>query len=146
MAPGGRPPRARRPGGPAYRPRLGLFDWRRFSLERVFADASDPIEHPAYLMLALAQTLAFALAVFARLLADPLLANRPAARRALSRAATIGGLLAAVGLVILLFRWQPVPFLSKRLWFHLWCVGVLAALAWALVSARRHGVRGTVTA
>jgi hypothetical protein len=77
---------------------------------------------------------------------DSLLADRPAARHALCRAATIGGFLAAIGLVILLFRWQPVPFLSKRLWFHLWCVGAIAAVAWALVTARRHGARGTVTA
>ena len=125
---------------------MGPFDWRRFSPAHWFADAPEPIDHPAYAVLAVAQTLAFAVAVFAHLVADPLLADRPAARRALFRAATVVGFLAAVGLVLLLFRWQPVPFLSKRLWLYLWWVGVVVSVARAYVAARRRGARGTVAA
>ena len=125
---------------------MGPFDWRRLSPEHWFADAPEPMEHPAYLVLALIQTLAFALACFARLVADPLLADRPAARQTVSRAATIVGLLAAVGLVLLLFRWQPVPFLSKRLWLYLWWAVVILVLGRAVVATRWRGDRSTVAA
>ena len=121
---------------------MGPFDWRRLSAEHWFAEASEPIDHPAYVALAAVQGLVFAVAVFASLVADPLLAERPAARHAIGRAATVAGLLAAVGLVVLLFRWQPVPFFSKRIWLYLWWLGVAAALGWAALAARRRGSRG----
>ena len=38
--------------------------------------------------------------------------------------------LSAVGLLLLLFRWQIVPFFSKRLWMILWFVGVLGGIAY----------------
>ena len=125
---------------------MGPFDWRRLSPEHWFADAPVPIDHPAYVVLAIAQTLVFAAAIVARLVADLLLADRPVARRALSRAATVAGLLAAIGLVLLLFRWQPVPFFSKRIWLYLWWVAVATALGRAALTARRPSSRGTVTA
>ena len=135
--------------GPSDRrivPAMGPFDWRRLSPEHWLADVVEPIDHPAYLVLAVVQTLAFAASVAAHLLAEPLLADRPAARRILARAATVAGVLAAVGLVVLLFRWQPVPFFSKRIWLYLWWVGVAVAAGRAAWGARRRGSRGTVTA
>ena len=125
---------------------MGPFDWRRLSPEHWLADVPEPIDHPAYFMLAVVLTLVFAASVIARLVADPLLADRPAARQAVARAAAVAGLLAAVGLVLLLFRWQPVPFFSKRIWLYLWWVAVAAALARAAFAARRRGSPGTVTA
>ena len=125
---------------------MGPFDWRRLSPEHWLADAPEPIDHPAYLVLAVVLTLVFAASVFARLVADPLLADQPAARQAVSIAATVAGLLAAVGLVLLLFRWQPVPFFSKRIWLYLWWVCVAVASIRAAVAARGRRARGTVTA
>ena len=125
---------------------MGPFDWRRLSPEHWLADTVEPIDHPAYLVLAVVQTLVFAASVAAHLLAEPLLADRPVARRAVARAATVAGVLAAVGLVVLLFRWQPVPFFSKRIWLYLWWVGVLVAAGRVAWGAGRRGSRGTVTA
>ncbi|MDP8923844.1 MAG: hypothetical protein M3O34_13305, partial [Chloroflexota bacterium] len=115
---------------------MGPFDWRRLSPEHWFADVPEPIDHPLYVVLAAVQTLVFAAAVFACLVADPLLADRPATRRAVGRAAAVAAVLAAVGLVLLLFRWHPVPFFSKRLWLYLWWLGVAAAVGWAALRAR----------
>ena len=137
---------SRRPERLAYSLAMGPFDWRRLSPEHWFFGTPEPIDHPLYVVLAAMQTLAFAAAAVARLLADPLLADRPAARRALCRAATVAGLLAAVGLVLLLFRWQPMPFFSKRLWLYVWWVGVAAAVTWAALAARRRGAPDTVAA
>ena len=125
---------------------MGLFDWRRLSPEHWLADTVEPIDHPAYLVLAVVQTLVFAASVGVHLLAEPLLADRPAVRRIVARVATVAGVLAAVGLVVLLVRWQPVPFLSKRIWLYLWWVGVAVAAGRATWGARRRVSHGTVTA
>lgn len=125
---------------------MGLFDWRRLTPEHWFVDLTDPMDHPLYAVLALTQSLVFALAVFASLVAEPLLAGRPAARRAISRAATIAGFLAAIGLVILMFRWLLVPYFTKRIWLYLWWVGVAAAVAWGAYGARRRATRDTLAA
>lgn len=125
---------------------MGLFDWRRLSPEHWLAENPDPIDHPMYVVLAVVQTLVFAAAVVARLVADPLLADRPAVHHSLSRVAAVAGILAAIGLVLLLFRWQPVPFLSKRVWLYLWWIGVAVAAGWATFSARRHSPGRSVPA
>ncbi len=125
---------------------MGPFDWRRLTPEHWFVDLTDPLDHPLYAVLAALQSLAFALAVFASLVAEPLLAGRPTARRALSRAATVVGFLAAIGLVLLLFRWLLVPYFTKRIWLYLWWVGVAAAVAWGAFGVRRHRWLGTATA
>ena len=39
---------------------------------------------------------------------------------------------AAAGLLLLLFRWQIVPFLSKRLWFIMWGASIIAGIAYAV--------------
>jgi hypothetical protein len=46
--------------------------------------------------------------------------------------------LAAIGLLLLLFRWQLVPFLSKRLWMILWGVAVVALPIYAYLYWKRR--------
>jgi hypothetical protein len=61
----------------------------------------------------------------------------PAHQRLIARAAkwTLG--LASTGLLLLLFRWQLVPFLSKRLWLYLWCLAIIGVIAYAVQYWRR---------
>jgi hypothetical protein len=47
-------------------------------------------------------------------------ANHRFRQRQVTRLAVIVLFFAAVGLLLLLFRWEQVSFLSKRLWLYLW--------------------------
>ena len=119
---------------------MSRFDWERFSPDHWFADLSDPIEHPLYLALAIVQTLVLAAATFARLMADVLVADAPESRQLVSAVAGLAAILAGLGLLVLLFRWQLlVPFLTKRIWLYAWGVAVTLAVGWSVSRTRRLG-------
>jgi len=107
---------------------MGHFDWRFASLDHWLTDASDPTGNPAYVLLAVAQTIAFLGAIVTRLLADAVSDSASASYQFACRLAFALGMLGASGLVVLLFRWQPTPVLSMRLWLLLWWISVVAAL------------------
>jgi hypothetical protein len=102
------------------------LDLGRLGPEHWLADAAEPIQHPAYLVFAVILTLAMAGAVYVKIMASQMFdGNRFKQREAAKLANVVLGF-GLVGLVILLFRWQPVPFLSKRIWFYLWWLSALA--------------------
>jgi len=71
------------------------------------------------------------------LLAPRVFPNQSLHRQLVVRAATWVMLLTVAALLLLLFRWQIVPFLSKRLWLILWFLAVIGSLAYAERYRRR---------
>jgi fatty acid desaturase len=116
---------------------MDLLDWGRLSPSHWLADATDPISHPAYLVLAAILTLGLVGGIYLKLTAETMFGGHRFKQRQIARLATLIVALTAAGLTILLFRWQPVPLLSKRLWFYLWWVAVVAAVVYVAYHYRR---------
>jgi hypothetical protein len=91
-----------------------------------WTDPGTTIEGPIVIGFAVFLGLAFVLGIVAWMLAPRLAPENRVLQRFIVRVAkwTVG--LAAVGMVLVLFRWQVVPFFSKRLWLDLWVVAVIA--------------------
>lgn len=117
---------------------MDLLDWGRLSPDHWFADATDPINHPAYVVLAVLMTVGLIAGIYLRLTADTMFGGHRFKQRQLGRLANVVIVLSAAGLTILLFRWQPVPFLSKRLWLYLWWLAVPATAIYAVYHYRRR--------
>ncbi|MGE3269149.1 MAG: hypothetical protein AB7P40_10400 [Chloroflexota bacterium] len=102
-----------------------------------WTDPTEPISGWFWIAFAIVLGLAFIAGVTIWLLAPRLAPGHSLHRRLIVTAArwTVG--LAVVGLLLLLFRWQLVPFLSKRLWLILWFVGIAALAGWAERYRRR---------
>lgn len=113
---------------------MGLFD--RLSPSHWWADPREPIGGPLYLGLAVVLGIVFVASAAVWILAPRLANGHRFRRRLIARLAVVALVLAAVGLLLLLFRWQLVPFFSKRLWFYLWGVAVIATTAYAVYYRR----------
>ncbi len=117
---------------------MDLFDWTRLSPSHWLADATEPIDHPVYIVLAAVLTLGLVAAIYVRLMADGMFDGHRYKQRLARRLANWAIGLCASGLVILLFRRQPVPLLSKRLWFYLWWVAVVAGAVYVVYFYRQR--------
>jgi hypothetical protein len=74
--------------------------------------------------------LAFVASLVVWLLARRIAPENRVLRRLIVRVAKWALAMSAVGLLLLLFRWQIVPFFSKRLWLFLWFAGVIAGIGY----------------
>jgi hypothetical protein len=103
----------------------------RLSPSYWWTDPGTTIEGPIVIGFAAILGLAFVAGIVVWILAPRLAPENRVLQRFIVRIArwTVG--LAAVGLLLLLFRWQVVPFFSKRLWLNLWVVAVIAGVAYA---------------
>jgi hypothetical protein len=99
-----------------------------------WTDPTDVIGGPLWIVFAVLVALSFVAGITLWLLAPRIAPMHSLHRRLIVRAAkwTVG--MAVVGLFLLLFRWQLVPFLSKRLWIFLW----FAALFGLAFSTQRY--------
>ena len=113
------------------------LDWLWRGPSYWFGDATEPIDHPIYVVLALVLAVALIGGIATRLAVHRLFGGHRFKQRRAARAASYAVALAAVGLVILLFRWQPVPLLSKPIWFFLWALAALGGLGYGLYYYRR---------
>jgi hypothetical protein len=95
-----------------------------------WTDPGTSLDGPLAIAFAVVLAIAFILAVVVWLLAPRLAGHNRLHQRLIVRLAkwVIG--FSAVGLFLLLFRWQIVPFFSKRLWLILWFAGVIAGIGY----------------
>lgn len=117
---------------------MDAFDWSRLSPIRWFSDVREPIDHPAYLLLAIVLAVGFFVSVYVWLAVGTMFDGHRLKQRLTRRLAVTAAWLCAVGLVILLFRWQPMPLLSKRIWFYAWAATALGLCVYAAYFARRR--------
>jgi hypothetical protein len=96
-----------------------------------WTDPGTTLDGPVVLGFAIALGVAFVLAVVLWLIAPRLAPENRLHQRLLVRAAKWAVALTVIALLLLLFRWQVVPFFSKRLWLILWAVAVVAAIGYA---------------
>ena len=116
---------------------MDLLDLSWLSPSYWLADAREPISHPFYAVLAVLLALGLGAAVYVRLAADTMFGGHRLKQRQARMLATPAIWLCATGLILLLFRWQPVPLLSKPLWWYLWCLAFVAAMTYAGYFYRR---------
>jgi hypothetical protein len=86
---------------------------------------------------AIVLSVAFVLAIVVWLLAPRIASENRLHQRLIARVAKWVLGFSAAGLLLLLFRWQVVPFLSKRLWLILWFAGVLGGIGYVAYYWRR---------
>jgi len=92
----------------------------RLSPSHWWADPTEPLDNPIYIALAVVLVLALIAGAFAWIAAPRMFATHRFRQRLVTRLAITLFTFAAVGLLLLLFRWQAVPFLGKRIWVYLW--------------------------
>jgi hypothetical protein len=102
-----------------------------------WTDPGTTIEGPVVIGFAAVLGIVLVVSVAVWILAPRLAAEERPKRRAIARIAKWSLGFAVAGLLLLLFRWQLVPFLSKRLWFVLWGAGVVAGIAYTAYYWRR---------
>jgi hypothetical protein len=97
-----------------------------------WTDPGTTIDGPIAIGFAAVLGVAFVLGIAAWIVAPRLSPENRIVQRFIVRIAkwTVG--LSAVGLLLLLFRWQIVPFFSKRLWLILWTATVVGMAAYAV--------------
>ncbi|MFN8634413.1 MAG: hypothetical protein U0893_11205 [Chloroflexota bacterium] len=103
----------------------------RFLPSYWWTDPTSTIEGPLVQGFAALLGIVFVLAAAAWILAPRLAPTNRIVQRLIVRLAKWVLALAAVGLLLLLLRWQLVPFFSKRLWLILWGVAVVALPVYA---------------
>jgi|RhiMethySRZTD1v2_1073278.scaffolds.fasta_scaffold576295_2 hypothetical protein len=109
----------------------------RLSPSYWWADPNEPLSNPIYLVLAILLAIALVAAAFAWIAAPRVFADNRFRQRLITRIAVIVFSFAAVGLLLLLFRWQAVPFFSKRLWFVIWWVAAIGSAVYLVYYQRR---------
>ncbi len=102
-----------------------------------WTDPNESIGGLAYQGLAIALGIVFVAAIVVWILAPRLAPAHRLHQRLIARAAKWALALASIGLFLLLFRWQLVPFLSKRLWLILWGLSCAGAVVYAWQYRRR---------
>jgi hypothetical protein len=117
---------------------MSSLDWSWLSPSGWLADPTEPINHPVYVVLAGVLALALVAAIYIRIDPERVAGPRRFTQRLAQRWATWAVWLCLAGLTILLFRWQPVPLLSKPLWGLAWWLSLLAALAYLVYFYRRR--------
>jgi len=106
-----------------------IFD--RLSPAYWWTDPGTTIDDPISIGFAIVLGVAFVLGIVLWIVAPRLAPENRIIQRFIQRIAkwTVG--LSAVGLFLLLFRWQIVPFFSKRLWLILWAATVIGMAGYA---------------
>jgi len=102
-----------------------------------WTDPGTTLDGPAVAAFAIVLAVAFVLAIVVWLLAPRLAPENRLHQRLIARLAKWVLGFSAVGLLLLLFRWQIVPFLSKRLWLFLWFAGVFGGIGYVVYYWRR---------
>ena len=102
-----------------------------------WTDPGTSLDGPLVLAFAIVLGVAFVLAIVAWLLAPRLASENRLHQRLIVRLAKWVLGFSAVGLLLLLFRWQIVPFFSKRLWLILWFAGVIGGAGYIAYFRRR---------
>jgi hypothetical protein len=93
-------------------------------------DPTSTIEGPIVVGFAALLGLLLVASIAVWILAPRIAPERRMLRRLIERIAKWGVGLAAVGLILLLFRWALVPFFSKRLWLLLWGLSIVGVAAY----------------
>lgn len=114
---------------------MEIFD--RLSPTYWWADPGTSLDGPLVLAFAIVLGVAFVLAIAAWLLAPRLAPENRLHQRLIVRLAKWVLGFSAVGLLLLLFRWQVVPFFSKRLWLFLWFAALFGGIGYAVHYWRR---------
>ena len=114
------------------------FDWIPLGPSSWFADPAEPIDHPLYVVLAATLAVAVIGGIIVRLLASGMFDGHRLKQRLAMRMASCISWIAAIGLVILLLRWQPVPLLSKPIWWYLWVLTAVGLVGYAGYYYRRR--------
>jgi drug/metabolite transporter (DMT)-like permease len=96
-----------------------------FSPADLFTSGSGSLDNPAYLAMAIVFGIALLVAAFAWIAAPRLFADHRFRQRVVTRLAITLFTFAAVGLLLLLFRWQGVPLLSWRIWLVVWWLAAI---------------------
>jgi hypothetical protein len=102
-----------------------------------WTDPGTALDGPLALAFAIGLGVAFVLAIVAWILAPWLAPENRLHRRLIVRLATWVLGFSAVGLLLLLFRWQVVPFFSKRIWLFLWFVAAFGGVGYVVQYWRR---------
>ena len=102
-----------------------------------WTDPGTPVDGPVPTAIAIVLGLAFVASVTVWLLAPRIAPDNRVFRRLVIRVAKWTLAMSALGLFLLLFRWQVVPFFSKRLWTVLWVLGALGGVAYLTYYWRR---------
>jgi hypothetical protein len=95
-----------------------------------WTDPGTSIEGPLPVGFAIVLGLVFVASLVVWLLAPRIAPENRVLRRLIVRIAKWALAMSAVGLLLLLFRWQIVPFFSKRLWLILWSAGVIGGVGY----------------
>jgi hypothetical protein len=103
-----------------------------------WTDPNESIGGLPYQAFAILLGLVFVAAIAVWILAPRLAPAHRLHQRLIARAARWAVGLSATGLILLLFRWQLVPFLSKRLWLILWFLTILGVIAYNVRYWRRQ--------
>jgi hypothetical protein len=111
--------------------------FERLSPTYWWADPGTTIGGPLVVGFAIVLAVAFFLATVVWILAPRLAPANRLHQRLVARLAKWTLALTSSGLLLLLFRWQIVPFFSKRLWLFLWFAIVCGGLAYAAYYWRR---------
>lgn len=102
-----------------------------------WTDPGTTIDGPIVAAFAGVLAVLFVAGVAVWLLAPRLAPENRVLQRLIVRVAKWALWLCAIGLLLLLFRWQIVPFFSKRLWLILWFATVIGAGAYLAYYWRR---------
>ena len=102
-----------------------------------WTDPGTTLDGPLVVAFAIVLGLAFLLSIVACLLAPRLAPENRFHQRLIVRVAKWVFGFSAVGLLLLLFRWQIVPFFSKRIWLILWFAGVFGGIGFIIYYWRR---------
>lgn len=111
--------------------------FERFLPSYWWTDPGTTVEGPIPIGFAVVLAVAFVLGIVAWLLGPRLAPESRLHQRLIARVAKWVVGFSAVGLLLLLFRWQIVPFFSKRLWLFLWFAGVLGGIGYVVHYWRR---------
>jgi hypothetical protein len=90
-------------------------------------DPGTTIEGPIPIGFAIALGVVMVVAIAVWILAPRLAPEQRLLQRLIARVAKWTLAFAVIGLLLLLCRWQVVPFFSKRLWFAIWGASIVGA-------------------
>jgi hypothetical protein len=102
-----------------------------------WTDPGTTIDGPLVVAFAIVLGLVFVLSVVVWILGPRIAPENRFHQRLILWLARWSFALSAIGLALLLFRWQMVPFLSKRLWLFLWFATVAGLIGYLVYYWRR---------
>jgi hypothetical protein len=109
----------------------------RLSPSHWWADPTEPLSNPIYLVMAVMLAAALVAGGFAWIAAPRMFPEHRLRQRLVTRLAITVFVFAAAGLLLLLFRFYAVPFFSKRLWLYIWWAAAIGTAAYAVYFTRR---------